>query len=255
MEATVTATRSGSEAARATLRCLAVVPAFNERDSIAGVIADLREHCGVDVVVIDDGSGDGTAAVASGAGARVVTLPFNVGIGGAVQTGYMLARMGDYDVAIQVDGDGQHPASELERLLDALVESGADLVIGSRFLQSGAFRSTFARRAGVRLFSSLVSWLVGVRMTDTTSGFRAAGRRAIALFAEAYPHDYPEVEAVLIAHRAGLRVIEAPVEMRPRQGGRSSITPLRSGYYMVKVLLALAMQLLRRPVKLPEDVR
>jgi glycosyltransferase involved in cell wall biosynthesis len=211
----------------------------------------------VDVVVIDDGSGDGTAAEASRAGARVVTLPFNVGIGGAVQTGYMLARLGDYDVAIQVDGDGQHPASELERLLDALVESGADIVIGSRFLEgeSGAYRSTLARRAGVRLFASLVSWLVGVRMTDTTSGFRAAGRRAIALFAEAYPHDYPEVEAVLIAHRAGLRVVEAPVEMRARQGGRSSITPLRSGYYMVKVLLALAMQLLRRPVKLPEDVR
>jgi glycosyltransferase involved in cell wall biosynthesis len=238
-------------ASRTALRCLAVVPAFNERDAIAGVIADLRQNAAIDVVVIDDGSGDGTAAAAVGAGARVVTLPFNVGIGGAVQTGYILARDEGYDVAIQVDGDGQHIASEIATLVAAVQREEADLVIGSRFLERGSYRSPRARRAGIRIFAWLVSTLVGVRMTDTTSGFRAAGHRAISLFAEAYPHDYPEVEAVLIAHRAGLRVVETPVEMRERQTGRSSITPLRSGYFMIKVFLALVMQLMRRPIKLP----
>jgi hypothetical protein len=164
----------------------------------------------------------------------------------------MVARDGDYDVAVQVDGDGQHPAGEIAKLLEALVGEEADVVIGSRFLEQGAYRAPRARRAGMKLFAWLVSRLVGVRMTDTTSGFRAAGRRAIQLYAEAYPHDYPEVEAVLIAHRAGLRVVETTVAMRERQAGRSSITRLGSSYYMVKVLLALGMQLLRRPQRLPE---
>jgi glycosyltransferase involved in cell wall biosynthesis len=241
-----------ARAPRTALRCLAVVPAFNEREAIGDVIRDLNSSAGVDVIVIDDGSGDGTAAEAVAAGARVVTLPFNVGIGGAVQTGYMFARDGNYDVAVQFDGDGQHLAGEIEKLVRTLERERADYAIGSRFLERGDFRSSRARRIGIRLFAWLVSTLVGVRLTDTTSGFRAAGRRAIALFAEAYPHDYPEVEAVLIAHRAGLRVVETPVAMRERQSGRSSITPLRSGYFMIKVFLALVMQLLRRPVKLPE---
>ncbi len=183
-------------------------------------------------------------------GARVITLPFNLGIGSAVQTGYMVALEGGYDIAIQVDGDGQHPAEEIDRLIAALTESDADIVVGSRFLGGGAYRAPFGRRIGIALFARLVSLITGVRMTDTTSGFRASGRRAISLFAEAYPHDYPEVEAVIVAHRAGLRLIEIPVTMRERQGGRSSITPLKSGYYMLKVILAIAMVLLRRPVKL-----
>jgi glycosyltransferase involved in cell wall biosynthesis len=240
------------QAKRTALRCLAVVPAFNERPAVAGVIRDLREHAGIDVIVIDDGSGDGTAAAAVAAGARVVSLPFNVGIGGAVQTGYIMARDCGYDVAIQFDGDGQHVASEIGKLVAALEREEADIVIGSRFLEPGSYRSPRTRRVGIRVFAWLVSTLVGVRMTDTTSGFRAAGPRAISLFAEAYPHDYPEVEAVLIAHRAGLRVVETPVEMRGRQTGRSSITPLRSAYFMIKVFLALVMQLMRRPIKLPE---
>ena len=234
------------------LRCLAIVPAFNERDAIGAVVADLQSSAHVDVLVVDDGSGDGTAAAAVSAGARVVTLPFNLGIGAAVQTGYVAAQNGGYDVAIQVDGDGQHPAGEIPALIEALVASGADVVIGSRFLGSGAFRSTRARRAGIGLFARVVSAAVGVPLTDTTSGFRAAGPRAIALYAAAYPHDYPEVEALVIGHRAGLRIIEAPVAMRERQGGQTSITPIRSAYYMVKVLLAIAMQLMRRPVRLPE---
>jgi glycosyltransferase involved in cell wall biosynthesis len=233
-------------------RCLAIVPAFQERDAIAQVIADIRAQAPVEIVVIDDGSGDGTAAAAVGAGARVITLPFNLGIGSAVQTGYMAAQAGDFDIAIQVDGDGQHPAAEIGRLVSALVESGADLAIGSRFLGESRYRPPLGRRLGIAVFARVVSAICRSRVTDTTSGFRAGNRRAIALFAAAYPHDYPEVEAVIIAHRAGLRIIEVPVQMRERQGGRSSITPVRSAYYMLKVLMAVAMQMLRRPVKLPE---
>jgi glycosyltransferase involved in cell wall biosynthesis len=233
-----------------TPRSVAIVPAFQERASIARVVEDIRRLSSADVVVIDDGSGDGTAAEAVRAGARVITLPFNLGIGSAVQTGYMVALEGGYDIAIQVDGDGQHPAEEIDRLIAALGETGADIVVGSRFIGGGAYRAPFGRRLGIAVFARLVSLVTGVRMTDTTSGFRASGRRAITLFAAAYPHDYPEVAAVIIAHRAGLRLVEIPVEMRERQGGRSSITPLKSGYYMLKVIMAVVMVLLRRPIKL-----
>jgi glycosyltransferase involved in cell wall biosynthesis len=235
-----------------TPRSLAIVPAFQERASIARVVEDIRRLSSADVVVIDDGSGDGTAAEAVRAGARVITLPFNLGIGSAVQTGYMVALEGKYDIAIQVDGDGQHPAEEIDRLIAALSETGADIVVGSRFLGAGAYRPPIGRRLGIAVFARIVSTITGYRMTDTTSGFRASGARAISLFAAAYPHDYPEVEAVIIAHRAGLKLVEIPVVMRERQGGRSSITPLKSGYYMLKVILAIVMVLLRRPVKLDQ---
>ena len=228
------------------------MPAFNERTAIASVIADLRSLGWVDIVVIDDGSGDGTAAEAVRAGARVITLPFNLGIGTAVQTGYLVAQDARYDVAIQVDGDGQHPPSEIATLVAALQDGETDLVIGSRFLTPGAFRSTRGRRVGISVLARLVSVAVRHRVTDTTSGFRAAGPRAISLFAAAYPHDYPEVESVVVAHRAGLHIREVPVQMQERQSGRSSITPIRSGYYMIKVIMAVAMVMLRRPVQLPE---
>jgi len=227
-------------------RVLAIVPALNEEASVARVVAELR-GAGLDVLVVDDGSTDGTAAVARGAGATVVSLPFNLGIGGAVQTGYLAALEGGYDVAIQVDGDGQHPAEEIAKLMPHLQHDGVDLVIGSRFLAGTDYRPSTARRMGIGLFAWLVSRIVGVPMTDTTSGFRAAGPRAIRLFARSYPHDYPEVEAVLLASRAGLTVREVSVRMRERQGGVSSITPLRAGYYMVKVLLAVTMQSMRSP--------
>jgi glycosyltransferase involved in cell wall biosynthesis len=227
--------------------CLAIVPALDEQDSVAAVVREVGSLPGIDVLVVDDGSTDETAAVARAAGARVVSMPFNVGIGGAVQTGYIWAQQHGYEVAIQVDGDGQHPAEEVQRLVDAVRRGDADLVIGSRFLGSGSYRAPFARRVGIRLFASVLSAILRVRDTDSTSGFRAAGRDAIALFARAYPHDYPEVETVLVAHRAGLRVTELPVEMRIRQGGASSITPFRALYYMVKVLLAILVETLRRP--------
>jgi glycosyltransferase involved in cell wall biosynthesis len=243
---------SETSASENRLRCLAIVPAFNERAAIASVIAALRELPWLDVVVIDDGSGDGTAVEAVRAGARVITLPFNLGIGTAVQTGYLIAQDSRYDIAIQVDGDGQHPASEIATLVAALQSGEADLVIGSRFLVPGTFRSTRGRRIGIGVLARVVSLAVRQPITDSTSGFRAAGPRAISLFAAAYPHDYPEVESVVVAHRAGLRIREVPVQMQQRQGGRSSITPLRSAYYMIKVSMAIGMVLLRRPAKLPK---
>jgi glycosyltransferase involved in cell wall biosynthesis len=223
------------------------VPAYNEAASVAEVVAELRALPDVDVVVIDDGSTDRTAERALTAGARVVSLPFNLGIGGAVQTGYLVALEGGYEVAVQVDGDGQHPARELPRLAAAVASEGADLVVGSRFLLPTPYRAPFTRRVGMRFFARVVSRLLGVRITDTTSGFRAAGPHAIRLFAEAYPHDYPEVEAVVVAARTGLKVVEIPVAMRERRGGRSSITPIRSAYYVVKVLLAVLMEMVRKP--------
>ena len=232
------------------MRVLAIVPAFNEEDSIEQVIAELRAITPViDVLVVDDGSSDGTARRARVAGVRVARLPFNVGIGGAVQTGYRMAWTEGYDVACQVDGDGQHPADQLPRLLSG-ISAGANYVVGSRFVEQTDYRPSRSRRGGMLVLSWVVSKIVGRPVTDTTSGFRAADREAIRLFAGHYPHDYPEVEALVMAARDGLRVSEVSVDMRDRMAGRSSITPLRSVYYMFKVLLAVGVQCLgRRPVR------
>lgn len=235
------------------MRLLAIVPAFNEEAVVANVILEiLKASPDADVLVVDDGSSDATAEVAHAAGARVARLPFNLGIGGAVQTGFRVAWDEGYDVAIQIDGDGQHPPGELACLLKPLVEGRADYVIGSRFAGPSDYQAPKTRRSGILLLSWLVSRIVGHRMTDTTSGFRAAGRRTIELFAAHYPHDYPEVEATVIAARGGLRVVEVPVQMRARAAGRSSISPLQSVYYMIKVLLAIGVQCMGRRYH-PED--
>ena len=228
-------------------RCLAIVPAYNEADSIAEVVSEIRDFDqDIEVVVIDDGSSDATAAIAEAAGARVLRLPLNVGIGGAVQAGYLYAFERGFDVAVQVDGDGQHDAAELGRLLEPILTHRADLAIGTRFAAPGGYRAPLGRRIGIGLFAALVSLRVRQRMTDTTSGFRAVNRRGIRLFAADYPHDYPEVEAVVAAARGDLRVCEVPVAMRQRATGRSSITTFRSFYYVVKVLLALFVGLFPR---------
>ena len=235
-------------------RCLAIVPAWNEARAITRVVDDLRALPNVDILVVDDGSSDATGDVARAAGARVVRLPFNVGIGGAVQTGYIAACRDGYSYAVQVDGDGQHIAEEISTLLARQLETGANLVVGTRFGAARDYRAPLARRAGIRLFARVVTKILHVPLTDTTSGFRLADARAIRLFVRAYPHDYPEVESLVVASRAGLRVAETPVRMRHRETGRSSITPIRSGYYMFKVLLAIGMELLRRrPVAQPGE--
>jgi glycosyltransferase involved in cell wall biosynthesis len=235
-------------------RRVAIVPAFEEEANIGRVVDELRAFDStLDVVVVDDGSYDGTADVARVHGAVVLRLPFNLGIGGAVQTGFRYAYEHGYDVAVRVDGDGQHDPAQLDAILAPVLAGEADIAVGSRFAATGeGYRSSRSRRVGIRMLAWVVSRIVGRRVTDTTSGFQALNRNAIALFARDYPHDYPEVEATIMVFRHRLRSVEVPVSMRERSGGRSSITALRSVYYMVKVLLAIFVGLFRRNV-VPEE--
>jgi len=236
------------------LRRLAIVPALDEEATVGSVIDEIRSFDpDFEIAVIDDGSTDRTSAVAASRAVHVIRLPFNVGIGGAVQTGYRYAFENGFDLAVQVDGDGQHDPAELPKILRPVLDDEADLVVGSRFAGHDAYRSTAVRRVGIRIFASVVSAVVGQRITDATSGFRAANARGIALFAADYPHDYPEVEATVMCVKNGLRLEEVPVAMRERSGGRSSITTLRSIYYMAKVLLAIFVGLFRRYNVPPEE--
>ena len=239
-----------------TARLIAVVPAWNEADAIGPVVDEIRSAVPeADVVVVDDASTDDTAEIAEARGAVVLRLPFNVGIGGAVQTGFRYALDEDYERAVRLDGDGQHAASEIPKIFAPLEAGEADLVIGSRFVDgTGGYEPPLARRLGIRVFARLVSLLGRQRVTDTTSGFIALDRAGIELFASQYPHDYPEVEATLVALRSGLRLSQVQVEMRERAAGTSSITFVRSLYYIVKVTLALLVASLRRYPRL-EDVR
>ena len=235
------------------VRRLAIVPALNEARTISRVIEEIRAFDGgFEILVVDDGSTDGTGDEAERAGALVVRLPYNVGIGGAVQTGYQYARDHGFQVAVQIDGDGQHDPSELGRLLEPLAADSADMVVGSRFRGGSLYRAPFMRRLGIRLLAGVVTLIIRQRMTDPTSGFRGVNRRGIILFANDYPHDYPEAEANVLAFRHRLRVVEVPVSMRSRSAGRSSITALSSLYYMIKVSLALFISVFRR-YRAPEE--
>jgi glycosyltransferase involved in cell wall biosynthesis len=229
------------------MKILIIIPAYNEEKSLPGVICDLRDNISsADILVVNDGSRDRTELVARDLGVMVLGLPFNLGIGGAMQTGYRYAEQNGYDVAIQFDGDGQHVATEVKTLLDGLQQGRADIVVGSRFLKPGEYRPSFFRKLGIWIFSTVLSAILRMRVTDTTSGFRVANRRVIEFFARSYPEDYPEVESLVLLHRAGLVIGEVPVVMRDRTGGRSSITPIRSAYYMIKVLLAVFIDLLKK---------
>jgi glycosyltransferase involved in cell wall biosynthesis len=237
---------------------LAVVPAYNESATIETVIGSLREHApDFDVLVLDDGSTDDTADRARRAGAMVVRLPFNLGIGGAVQTGFVHANEHGYERMVQVDGDGQHDPRELVKLMDAMdANEDLDVVCGSRFISKDLeYPAPLSRRTGIHIFAFLLSRIVGQPVSDPTSGFRLYSRRAIRLFAGDYPHDYPEVEAVLMLHHHRLTMCEVPVQMFARGGGKSSIQGSgKSAYYMLKVLLALGVGLARRrPVPGPGD--
>jgi glycosyltransferase involved in cell wall biosynthesis len=230
-------------------RFLAIVPAYNEAGAIAGTVNEIRRHAPeFDVIVVDDGSTDETGRLAAAAGARVISHPFNLGIGGAVQSGYQFALEHRYDVAVQVDGDGQHDPRHIPVLLSHLRENPEiNMVTGSRFLSrtGHGYRSSVSRRLGIRIFARVLSVVTRRRVTDPTSGFRMTDRRGIELFARDYPHDYPEVEAVLMVHAHRLASCELPVSMRERQAGRSSIGSTQSAYYMIKVLLAVLVGLLR----------
>jgi glycosyltransferase involved in cell wall biosynthesis len=228
---------------------LAVVPSYNEAECVGEVVRRLhRAAPDFDVLVVDDGSTDNTAAVADEAGARVVRHPFNLGIGGAVQSGFTFAQQHGYEYLVQVDGDLQHDPTEIGRLEHAMAEHEVDMVCGSRFLsEDHTYPAPISRRTGIHLFAFLLSRLLRQPVTDPTSGFRLYNHRAIALFARDYPHDYPEVEAVLMLHHHRLTMREVPVTMLQRGGGVSSIGGSgKSFYYMVKVLLALFVGLGRR---------
>jgi len=230
-------------------RRIAIVPAFNEAGNIGRVIDELRSFDpGLDVLVVSDGSTDGTHEVARRHGAQVVRLPFNLGIGGAVQTGFQYAWENGYELAVRCDGDAQHDPSELPKVIAPVLAGEADIVVGTRFGGEGSYRSTPGRRIGIRLLALTVSAIARQRVTDTTSGFQALNRKALALFAADYPHDYPEVEGMVMTIKHRLRLREVPVRMREREHGSSSITTLRSIYYMARVLLALFVGLFRRRV-------
>ena len=221
------------------VKIIAIVPAYNEENNIALVIADLRKNQpGIKIVVLNDASTDQTEKVARASGVTVLNLAVNLGIGGAVQTGFIYARDEKYDIAFQFDGDGQHLASEINKLLKPLIRKETDVVIGSRFLEKGGFRSSLVRQAGIRLISLVNKLLTGRKIMDSTSGFRAFNQKAISFLAENYSQDYPEPEEVVQLLRTGFNILEVPVQMRARLSGQSSIRPIHSFYYIIKVLLS-----------------
>lgn len=229
------------------MKVLAIIPAYGEAAVIGKVVEELqRARPDLDMVVVDDCSPDATGARARAAGAQVLPLPVNLGIGGAVQTGFKYAAVRGYDALVQVDGDGQHDPTEIGRILDPLAEGRADVVIGSRFVEKTGYRAPFARRMGMLLFSAMARWAMGQRITDTTSGFRALNRPAFVYLARNYPVDFPDAESLVLLRRAGFRLLEVPVRMRPRISGRTSTTTLKSIYYPFKQTLSILVVLLRQ---------
>ena len=224
------------------MRTLVIIPAYNEAESILAVVRSV-ERAGYDYLVVNDGSTDATEDVCRRNDLNMLSLPENLGIGGAVQAGHKYALEHGYDIDVQFDGDGQHDASCIDGLV-ATIEQGADLVIGSRFVGEtrGGFRSTAMRRMGIRWLSGCIKLVARANVADPTSGFRASGKRAIALFCREYPIDYPEPESIVVAVKRGLVVKEVSAIMHERAGGVSSIRPLSSVYYMVKVTLAIIIR-------------
>ena len=237
-------------------RLLVLIPAYNEQAAVRGVVSKVRQvvpHA--DVLVVDDGSSDNTAQTAERAGAFVVRHPFNLGIGGAVQTGLKFARQQNYDVVIRLDGDGQHNPSDIPSLYAILQGSKVDVVVGSRFLgKSGRMHIPFLRRLGIYTFALLVSLLTGHRATDTTSGFVALNRRAVQALVTYMPQDYPEVESRIVLHKAGLTTLERPAHMQARLTGVSSIDSWRSIYYALKVSVAVLIGAVKDIPAIPKEM-
>lgn len=229
-------------------KILIIIPALNEAESIQRVVESVRQQIPhADVLVMNDGSSDATGACAEAAGAMVLHMPYNIGIGASVQAGFQFADKMKYDVVVRNDGDGQHDAAEITRMLEALAADKADIVIGSRYIENRGYVATPMRRIGSLILANLISLIVRQRITDPTSGFIVCNRKAIHMCAQLYPHDYPEPESIVLLYRAGVRMLEMPVTMQPRLAGQSSITALRSAYYMIKVILAILVDLLRPP--------
>lgn len=228
------------------LRKLVIIPAFNEEESILQTIQDIKYNApNFDYIVINDCSTDDTLNICLENNINILNLPINLGIGGAVQTGYLYAFNNGYDIAVQFDGDGQHDAMYLGKMADALTKSEADMIIGSRFIEKQGFQSSGLRRMGIRFFSVLIKGLFGKKITDATSGMRMCNRRVMELFVKEYPRDYPEPETVCRLLRKKYKVMEIPVVMRERSAGVSSISLRKSVYYMIKVSLAIFIERLR----------
>ena len=224
---------------------LIIVPAYNEEGNVCRTVKEiLSSNVPVDVLVVDDGSCDNTASEAKAGGAKVIVHLLNLGIGGAVQTGFMYAAKNKYKIAVQIDGDGQHDPEYLKQLIEPVVSGELDIAIGSRFIEPFVgYRSSFVRRIGIHFFAWLISFLTGCKVTDPTSGFRAFNEKVISIFAENYPSDFPEPESIVIAKRAGLKIEEVPVKMRKRVAGHSSIRYLKTLHYMVKVTCAIFLDM------------
>lgn len=229
------------------MKKLIIIPAFNESDSIEYTIQNIRQDSpDFDYLIINDCSTDRTEAICRENGFSYLSLPVNLGIGGAVQTGYRYAVENGYDIVVQVDGDGQHDVRFLNRMVETLKRENADMVIGSRFIEKEGFQSSAMRRVGINYFMYLIKALTKTRVTDPTSGFRMVNRRTAEIFAVNYPRDYPEPESTVYLLRRGKKVLEVPVVMRERQGGVSSIRLKRSIYYMIKVSLAILIESFRK---------
>ena len=229
------------------IKSIVIIPAYNEEKSIVKTVQDICEHAPeFDYVIINDCSTDRTLSVCRKHHLHVLNLPVNLGIGGAVQTGFLYAHKNGYDYAVQFDGDGQHDAQYLQKMRDYMIEQNADMLIGSRFLEKEGFQSTGMRRFGIRYFSALIKLLTGQKITDPTSGMRMINRDILAMYSESYPKDYPEPESVVAIINSGKKVMEYPVIMRKRMEGTSSISPLKSVYYMIKVSLAIFLEMLRK---------
>ncbi len=225
---------------------LVVIPAFNEEGAIAGVVADVHRNVPqTPVLVIDDCSQDGTVTAARAAGADVLTLPHHLGLGGAVQAGYKLAFELGYQYVIRVDGDGQHNPADIPRIYEALKTSGCEMVIGSRFAGEDGSGSNFARRLGIRFFRAVLRPILGQAVHDPTSGFVGVNQSALQVFATSFPLEYPEIEALVVLQRRRFRFLEVPCKMRPRTTGRSSITAVKSFYYIAHVLLGVFVNVLK----------
>ena len=221
-------------------KVLLIIPAYNEEESLRSLIEEIKAVCPeVDYLVVNDCSSDDTERLLEELGANYISLPCNMGIGGAVQSGYRYAAQNGYDIAIQIDGDGQHDVRFVKDMVKLIEDKQADVVIGSRFIDKEGFQSSQARRIGIRILSMLIRLMCGAKVKDVTSGFRAVNRRFIELFAENYPDDYPEPEVIVTAKLYGAKIKEVPVVMRERTTGKSSINLKRSVYYMIKVSLAI----------------
>ena len=229
------------------MKKLIIIPAYNEESNIEKTVWAIEKNAkDFDYVIINDCSTDSTKSICEKNGFNVINLPINLGIGGAVQTGYRYAYGNGYDVAVQVDGDGQHDPEFLNMMAEYLVEHKLDMVIGSRFIEKKGFQSSTLRRVGIRFFTALIKLLVGHTITDPTSGLRMVGRNVMAIFAKDYPRDYPEPESVVAVLRRDMKVEEIPVVMHERTGGVSSISMKKSVYYMIKVTLAILIERIRK---------